>query len=142
MIELLCNHYGTPLPCGEYAFPTPEVLAILTPADLAHIKCGYRAPYIIDAARRTASGSFNPSTLQSEPVEIIKRALLQIHGVGPKVADCVLLYGFGRTDCYPIDVWIKRVMSQLYPSGFPPEIAEHSGIAQQYLFHYARSVRD
>ncbi|MCL2387678.1 MAG: DNA-3-methyladenine glycosylase 2 family protein [Defluviitaleaceae bacterium] len=142
MIELLCQHFGMPLPCGGYTFPTPQALADLTPADLAPIKSGYRAAYIIDAAKHVATGKFDPTTLQSQPSEAIKQALIKIHGIGPKVAECVLLYGFNRIDRYPIDVWVKRIMSQLYPTGFPKEITNHAGIAQQYLFHYARNVKD
>jgi len=140
MIELLCECFGEKLPCGSYAFPAPETLAALNAEDLAPIKCGYRAAYIIDAARRVASGRFSPNILEKLPSDEIFQALLQIHGVGPKVAECVLLYGFGRIERYPIDVWIKRAMSAFFPTGFPDEIKKYSGIAQQFLFHYTRNV--
>jgi len=140
MIECLCECFGEKLACGGYAFPSAEVLAKLSADELAPVRCGYRAAYIIDAARRVANGKFDPTTLEKLSSAEIKQALLEIHGVGPKVADCVLLYGFGRTECYPVDVWIKRVMTEFYPNGFPIEIKEHAGIAQQFLFHYARTI--
>jgi N-glycosylase/DNA lyase len=149
MIELLCENFGDKLSsicncetdaCQGYAFPSAEVLAKLSADELAPIKCGYRAAYVIDAAHRVASGQFEPSVLEKLSSDEIKNELLQIHGVGPKVADCVLLYGFGRTECYPADVWIKRVMTKYYPDGFPKELNEHAGIAQQFLFHYVRNA--
>ena len=133
MIELLCQHFGEKLPCGSFAFPTP---AALVDADLSIIKSGYRAPYILDAAKRTAAGQFNlPATATTDN---LRHALLQVHGVGPKGADCVLLFGYGKLECFPMDVWMKRVMEKLYPTGLPQDLQEHAGIAQQFLFHYAR----
>ncbi|MCL2840435.1 MAG: DNA-3-methyladenine glycosylase 2 family protein [Defluviitaleaceae bacterium] len=139
MISGLCEKYGTKLPCGGYTFPKAETLAILTQEDLADIKTGYRAAYIIDAARCTAEGRFNPTELSQKTSDEIHSQLLKIHGVGPKVADCVLLFGFARIERFPLDVWMKRVMTTLYPQGFPKTLQPYSGIAQQFLFHYART---
>jgi len=136
MVESLCECFGDKLPCGGYAFPSPGQLATLCESDLAPIKCGYRASYVLDAARRAAKTKL--SELNTLCTDEIRSSLLEICGVGPKVADCILLYGFYRTECYPTDVWIKRVMSVFFPEGFPPEIEEYVGIAQQFLFRYAR----
>jgi len=138
MVAQLCMHFGKVLPGGGYAFPTPEALAALAPENLAPVKPGYRAPYIIDAARQVAEDKLNIAALQAKPSDEIQKALIRIHGVGPKVAECVLLYGFGKVERYPVDVWMKRVMASLYPAGFPELLAPTAGIAQQYLFHYAR----
>ena len=137
MISALCESYGEKLENG-FAFPTAEKLAQLTVEDLSIIRSGYRAAYIIDAARQVASGELDLQKLSSLPTEDVRTALLKVHGVGPKVADCILLFGFGRTECFPLDVWMKRVMEKLYPSGFPQELSNIAGIAQQFLFHYAR----
>ena len=137
MISSLCESYGEKLENG-FAFPTAEKLAQLTVEDLSIIKSGYRAAYIIDAARQVASGELDLTKLSLLPTEEVRAALLKVHGVGPKVADCVLLFGFARTECFPLDVWMKRVMEKLYPSGFPTELNDIAGIAQQFLFHYAR----
>jgi len=153
MIEQLCQNFGRELPgmhgragrqandqpCSGSAFPTPQALAGLTENDLAVIKSGYRAAYILDAARRVADGRLDLSGISVQPTEVVRQALLEVHGVGPKVADCVLLFGFGRVECFPLDVWMKRVVAALYPGGFPEEIGQYAGIAQQFLFHYARS---
>ena len=142
MIESLCAHFGTPIETinGDVAhtFPDPKALASLTPQCLAPIKTGYRAPYILDAAQRVACGKLDLQSLATQSTAHVREALLTIHGVGPKVADCVLLFGFGRLECFPLDVWMKRVMSTLYPNGLPNGWQTHAGIAQQFLFHYAR----
>jgi len=139
MVAQLCTHFGKPLPDGGNAFPTPEELCGLSPEALGPVKPGYRAPYILDAARQVANGEICLKALQSQPSHKIYKALQQIHGVGPKVAECVLLFGFGRVEICPMDVWMKRVMNKLYPMGFPEGLEGTAGIAQQYLFHYARS---
>ncbi|MCL1987820.1 MAG: hypothetical protein FWG64_07610 [Firmicutes bacterium] len=146
MIEKLCTNFGEPLQNQNknqngYKFPTPQKLANLTVDDLSPIKAGYRAAYIIDAAKKVNSGELNLYTLQNMSTQNIRNELLKVKGVGPKVADCVLLFGFGKTEVYPIDVWIKRVIAKYYPNGFSkiPDYAATAGIAQQFLFHYERS---
>ena len=139
MIESLCENFGEQLPCGGYTFPTAQSIAALKAEDLSVIRSGYRAPYIIDAATQVANGTLQLDLLHSKPTAEIKKAILQVHGVGPKVADCVLLFGFGRLECIPVDVWIKKVLDKLYPAGFPKELQEYAGLAQQFLFHYARN---
>lgn len=138
MIEALCQSYGKQIAEGYYTFPTPGDISTLAEGDLAHIKMGYRAPYILDAARRVASGALDLQKLLSQPTDVVRDALIAVHGVGPKVADCVLLFGFGRLECFPLDVWMKRVMATLYPDGLPALFTKSAGIAQQFLFHYAR----
>ena len=133
MVARLCNCFGR----GDI-FPAPEDLAGLSEGDLAPIRSGYRAGYIIDAAKRAADGRLDFGKLAQMASEDVRRALMEVHGVGPKVADCVLLYGFGRVECYPLDVWMKRVMAEYYPEGFPEYLLDTAGIAQQFLFHYAR----
>jgi N-glycosylase/DNA lyase len=71
--------------------------------------------------------------------ENAKNELMSILGVGNKVADCALLYGFYRLEAFPEDVWIKRAMNEFYPSGLPTQYKQYAGIAQQYLFHYIRN---
>lgn len=140
MIERLCENFGRLLPCGTgYSFPEATDIASLSEGDLAGIKSGYRADYIIDAARRVSDGRLDLKELQNKPTDDVRKALLEVRGVGPKVADCVLLYGFGRIECFPMDVWMKRVMERYYPGGFPNEFADTAGIAQQFLFHYIRN---
>ena len=123
------------------SFPSAEKLAVLTVDDLAHLRSGYRAPAIIDAAKRTASGELNVSELRTLPHDEARKKLLKVYGVGPKIADCVLLFGLGRFEAFPIDVWIRRAMETLFPNGLPENAKPYAGIAQQYIFHYMRTVK-
>lgn len=142
IVETLCNTWGEPLPGGRSSFPGPEVLASLTEEDLQPLRSGFRAKYILDAARKTASGEVDLGQVALLPTEEAAAELCRIRGVGIKVAHCALLYGFHRIECLPVDVWMKRVMSTMYPQGLPEELLPYAGIAQQYLFHYSRSHPD
>lgn len=139
IIERLCEAYGEKIE-GGYTFPTPEKIAGLTVEDLAVIRSGFRAKYIIDAAQKIASGQVNIESIKAMPFDEAKNELLKIKGVGEKVAQCALLYGFGRVEAFPVDVWVKRIVSELYPDGLPECIKGTEGIAQQYLFHWRRNI--
>ncbi|MEG0115423.1 MAG: DNA-3-methyladenine glycosylase 2 family protein, partial [Hydrogenoanaerobacterium sp.] len=106
--------------------------------ELAPLRSGFRAKYIIDAANKVASGEVNLDDVAKQPLEEARKTLQTIIGVGPKVAECALLYGFGRMECFPLDVWMKRAMKELFPAGLPQCANEYAGIAQQYIFNYAR----
>lgn len=138
IVSRLCENFGDKIADGEYAFPPAERLAGLSEEDLAPLRSGFRAKYILDAARRVADGEIDFDALSSLPLERARKMLMTIKGVGPKVADCALLFGCGRLDAFPVDVWIKRVLARFYPDGFPKEFMDYGGIAQQFLFHYAR----
>ncbi|MDO4565984.1 MAG: DNA glycosylase [Oscillospiraceae bacterium] len=137
IVDSLCRHFGEDLG-GFFDFPTPATLAALKTEDLSPLVCGYRDVYIIDAAQRYAAGEIDEAFLRSAPLDEARRQLLSIKGVGPKVADCVLLFGAHRLEAFPRDVWIKRAMSALFPDGLPESALPIAGIAQQYIFHYAR----
>lgn len=139
IVETLCRTFGTPIADGFYSFPTAERLAQLTVEELTPLRCGFRAKYILDAAQRVADGRVPLEEIAAMPLPEAQAALMQIYGVGVKVAQCALLYGFYRTECLPVDVWMRRVMETMFPSGLPKELLPHAGLAQQYLFHYARS---
>ncbi len=139
IIERLCENFGEDLG-GAYSFPEPEKIARLTVEDLAPLRAGFRAKYIIDAAQKIASGEVDIEKIKTLPLADAKAELLKIKGVGEKVAQCALLYGFGRVDAFPIDVWVKRIIEELYPNGLPKCMEGTQGIAQQYLFHWRRNV--
>ncbi len=148
IIEALCNNYGKDLGHGFFSFPDAKTLACLTPADLAFLKAGYRDSYIIDASEKILSNSLDMDIIKNAPIDEARKEISKIKGVGPKVADCILLFGVSRYEVFPTDVWMKKVLSSLY--GFenltPNEInkfakekfAPYQGYAQQYLFNYAR----
>lgn len=139
LVERLCALCGRPLESGQYAFPTPEQLAACTEEQLATLRAGWRAAYLADAAQKVLGPLPGPETLAALPLADARAALMTIHGVGPKVADCTLLYGLGRWDAFPLDVWMKRAMAQLFPRGIPVCCRGTQGIAQQFIFAYARA---
>lgn len=121
-----------------YNLPSPERLASLTVEDLAPVKLGYRAKYLIETAKTVC--------VRGLPED--GQALSELYGVGPKVASCIALFGMGDTASFPIDVWVARVMHELY--GFAEKdktamadfaadkFGKLGGFAQQYLFYYMR----
>lgn len=142
IVARLCGAYGEPEGAGWHAFPKPEALACRSKEDLLRLGCGYRAGYLIDASRRVAAGSLDLSALRELPLGEAREKLMEIEGVGPKVADCALLYGLHRLDAFPVDVWMKRAMDRLFPGRAPADFGPYAGIAQQYIFHYSRNHSD
>lgn len=132
IISRLTEHYGH--------FPTTIELSTETPESLGFLRAGFRAKYIVDAAQKVSSGKISLKELEQMPIEDARKTLMTIKGVGPKVAECVLLFGMYRTEAFPVDVWIKRVMEKYYPNGLPECTKGIEGIAQQYLFHYIRNI--
>lgn len=140
IVERLCRGWGEELPgTGLFTFPGPEVLAPRTEEELAPLRAGWRTAYILDAARRVAEGRLDLAEVAKLPTPAAERRLLEVKGVGVKVARCTLLFGFGRVECIPMDVWMKRVMAEYYPGGFPRYLRPYGGIAQQVLFYDIRS---
>lgn len=138
IIGRLCESFGEKLP-GGYAFPTAKQLEGVTPEDLAPLRAGFRARYICDAVSKVNSGVIDLAEIDSLPLIPAREKLKAIVGVGDKVADCVLLFAFHKTDAFPKDVWVKRIMSEFYPQGLPECTLGIEGIAQQYLFDYVRN---
>lgn len=148
----LRERYGTRLTGDEtlFAYPTPERIAALTENDLRACRLGFRAKNLLGAARMIASGEIDLAAIAALPDDEARAQLCRLPGVGEKVANCALLFGFERVRAFPIDVWIERVLRRIY---FPRKrtvtarrLREFSatyfgpfgGYAQQYLFHYAR----
>lgn len=140
-IDKLCKKYGEEILPNHYAFPTIEQLANITKEDLSELGLGYRDDYIVDCVQKVYSGEIKLEDVAKMSLEDAKKELLKIKGVGPKVCDCVLLFGFYKTECFPVDTWIKKVLAEYYPKGFPKKYSETAGIAQQYLFHYMRTKK-
>lgn len=148
IIERLCERYGKPI--GEsFDFPAAETLANLSVRELEECGTGYRAPYIASTAKMITEG-FDLNGLANVPYLEARQKLQELPGVGPKVADCIALYSLGFTEAFPGDVWMKRVLKCVY--GFcgsdaqmrefvSAKFGKYAGLAQQYLFHYARNNR-
>ena len=138
IIKRLCEKYGDEICEGWYSFPSADVLSKLTVEELEAIGTGYRGKYIKKLADDVACGRINLNKIKHMRLEEAKAALLDIYGVGIKVANCALLFGFQFVECFPVDVWMKRVL-EFYPNGLPECFKGYEGIAQQYLFHWARN---
>ena len=139
IIDRLCRLLGEHLGGDDYSFPSAQRIAEAGIDALAPIRAGFRAKYIIDAAEKVANGEIDIEKIYSLSLDEGRDELIKIKGVGEKVAQCSLLYGFGKVDAFPVDVWVKRIMSELYPDGLPECTNGVRGIAQQYLFHWRRN---
>lgn len=135
-VEALCDRFGEPVPgTARKAFPTPQTLAAQSEAQLRTCALGYRTPYLLDAARRVASGQLDLAALAAQPDDMLLAALCTVHGVGVKVAECVLLFAYARHAHVPIDVWIRRVIDLRYGGVSPfPGYGPYAGVYQQYMF--------
>lgn len=140
IIERLCENFGE-YKNGYYTFPSAEKLASLTLDDLQVLRSGFRAKYLLDAAKKVVNKEVDLNNLKNMPLEEARNELMKIVGVGPKVADCCLLFSHHHTSAFPKDVWIKRAMEVLFQGKLPECAAEYAGIAQQYIFFYARDTK-
>lgn len=135
MYTRLSQTYGKEVLDTWHAFPFASEMGHATEGDLRKLGMGFRAPYLIDAIQ-------NHSLLEQIPSLDFDQALaklMTIRGVGPKVGHCILLYAFHRMEAFPMDTWMKKVMASWFPGKDSTYFAPYAGIAQQYLFHYART---
>jgi N-glycosylase/DNA lyase len=143
IIETLCREFGEIIIFKDkkyYTFPSAEKVAKLDVESLDPLRCGYRAKYIIGAAKAVADGSLRLEALSQSSLYTARTALKELKGVGDKVADCVMLFGLHMLDAFPVDVWIKRAIKDYYNSNFDPSVfSPYAGIAQQYIFFYIRN---
>ncbi len=153
IVRRICETYGKKAGVVDgktyYAFPSLKALNGLSEADFRDLKVGFRAPYLKDAVDKLVSKEIVGSKLSGMSYEEAKAKLISIKGVGDKVANCVLLFGLGFTNAFPVDVWIKRIMEDLYfhkdtdkdviEAFGKDKFGEYGGFAQQYLFIYAQN---
>lgn len=142
IIKRLCENFGDRIDDENYSFPSYEKLKDVTVEELGVLRAGFRAKYIADAVSKLNSEEISLESIKKMPIEQARQELMKIKGVGAKVAECTLLYGFGRKEAFPVDVWVKRIMSELYPDGLPECTKDVEGIAQQYLFHWRRNLKE
>lgn len=169
MLFKLSSKFGHKVCLDAYdfhAFPTPEELAAASDHELAECGLGYRAKYVHETARTVYENQFDFEHLRKLGYEDAKEQLLNLRGVGPKAADCILLFSLGRLEAFPVDVWIRRAILKHYPGLFPEGFvarikqkdtltrAEYeklslfgrtyfgkfAGYAQEYLYHYERTM--
>lgn len=135
IISAMCLAYGE-----NGAFPTADALVSAGEEGLFALRTGFRAGYIYDASKKVQSGEIDLEEVAAcSDYEKCSEMLCRIKGVGPKVSACALLFGFGKTEAFPIDVWMRRSLEAHFPNGFDPAcLGKYAGIAQQYLFYYER----
>ena len=154
IVRSLCECFGSPVkvPQGHapaHTFPSAAQIASATEAGLRACRMGFRAPNLLATAKRIAAGQINLPSLAHKDYAAARNALLQLPGVGEKIANCVLLFACGFQEAFPVDVWVRKALLQLYfprrrPS--PQRLLNFTrtyfglnpGYAQQYLFHYMR----
>lgn len=155
IIERIAKKYGTEIEFREktyYTFPTPEMLKDATVQDFRNLGLGFRDKRVYETVQETLSGKIDLSKIKDENnIEKLREELLKIQGVGPKVADCIMLFALKKYQVFPVDVWVRRVISELYFKNneqSPKEIQKFAqnqygnlaGLAQQYLFYWRRDT--
>jgi N-glycosylase/DNA lyase len=155
LVKEIARQYGRPHEIDDrliYSLPPPEDLAGCGDSRLRACGVGFRAPYLIEAARMVCDGSIDFKAVEALSYEEGRELLKSIPGVGDKIADCVLLFAFSKYEAFPVDVWIKRAVEKVYFKSRrvkPGEIREFgrnhfgkvAGYAQEYIYHYARAGR-
>ena len=123
-----------------YSFPTPQELSKVTIEQLSGCSLGYRDKYVYQATLDVVSGAAKIESWKDIDDDALMQKLLALYGVGVKVANCEILFGYHRLDAFPKDVWINKVLDSQYPQGFLfDKYKPYNGVMQQYLFFYSRS---
>lgn len=135
LYDRLSKAYGTKIDESHYAFPRPEQLKGVTKQELHDLGVGFRDSYILAAVERS-DDILSIKDLSDEKADKILQAT---KGIGPKVSACIRLFGLHNFEVFPKDVWIKKVMNTWFPDETEKKFAPYQGLAQQYLFHYART---
>lgn len=141
-VEMLAEKFGHPKDTSHetvFTFPTPKDLEKVSSDELKECGLGYRVRYVLDAIHKTAEGVLDMKALFAYNDAHLLEALQQVDGVGKKVANCVALFGYGRSACVPVDVWISRAIKDGCGGESPfPLFGDNAGIIQQYIFYYEK----
>ncbi len=148
-VQELSRRIGTEVEGYGHGFPAPDDVVEAGEERLRNIGLGYRAPYVVESARMIAEDEFDAERVQELPYEEAHEEIQRLHGVGPKVGDCVLLFSLNYTEAVPIDTWMQRAIEDHYPElvgsnyeetaeNFRRRFGGYAGYAQNYLFHLVR----
>lgn len=154
-IDNISKTYGTYIESIDdvayYSFPSPEQLALVSIEDYRTMGVGYRDKYLYHMVQYVLENTDTFESLSTYENKPLREALLSLKGIGPKIADCILLFAFHRMYAFPVDTWVKKIMKTLYLQqdtkdkeilAFAEEkFGDYAGIAQQYLFYYSRSSK-
>lgn len=143
-VKKLCQRFGQMIttPDDELYFTFPEPGLLCDVSDLQGLGLGYRDKYLAGLAAAITAGALDLDKLEAMDYNRAKAVLKAVPGIGEKVANCVLLYGMGHLEAFPVDTWIRRVLEREFPDGFPLErYAGFAGLVQQIIFYYERKMR-
>ena len=149
LVASISEKWGNKLTDNMYSFPNAKQIEKVCEDDFRGLKTGFRAAYLCDAIEKVLKGDIAEKVLRTSSLKECEDLLCNIKGVGPKVANCIMLFSLGKREAFPIDVWMKRIMEELYFDGkeqclktiaalASDKFGEYGGYAQQYLFAYAR----
>ena len=147
IVERISEKFGKKL--GDfYAFPTIDELSLADENFFKSVGAGYRAPYLVNVIKQLKTEEFDIEKMKKLSTKELRKLLIKLSGVGPKVADCILLFGFSRGDVFPVDTWGEKIYKQIFLGNlkdrnkitdfFVETFGDLAGIAQQYLFFYKR----
>ncbi len=145
ILNTICQNYGEILFDDVYSFPDIARLSKVTSLDYKKMGAGYRSEYLVNTIKKLQTKDFDLDYLSSLQTPLLRKKLLELDGVGPKVADCILFFGFSRSDVFPVDTWIRKGYKLFcLKNRSDKEISKYfisifsnlSGFAQQYLFNY------
>ena len=156
IIEKICEKFGSNMG-NFFAFPTPNQLQCATEQDFKDLGAGYRAKFLVNVIKHFANFDF--ASFQSKSVAEMEKELLSITGIGQKVADCIMLYGYHKMEYFPVDTWIEKVYREYFAPNkikksskklnrlkirqfLTEKFGSFSGYAQQYLFYYERTQKN
>ncbi len=153
-VNCMSMRFGIPIELDGYrdfAFPTVQALASASADELVDCGLGFRSSYVVQTSRIIYEEGWDLGAMAAMPYEQAKAQLMRLPGVGPKVADCVLLFSMGKGEAFPVDIWIKRAVEKLYFGGqarsvkqvqeFGKRFGRYAGYAQEFLYYYARMKR-
>ncbi|MDR1240682.1 MAG: DNA-3-methyladenine glycosylase 2 family protein [Oscillospiraceae bacterium] len=138
IIKKFCEIFGKKRK-DYFMFPSPKIISGLTQKDLEPIKAGFRSAYLIDAAKKVDNLDIDLEKINELNLNEMRNIFKTVKGVGPKIAECVLLYGFHKFEAFPSDVWIKKSMEKFFPGKTSEFFGKYAGVAQQYLYYWART---
>ncbi|MGM0379803.1 MAG: DNA glycosylase [Bacillota bacterium] len=155
-IHKLSKNYGKFLKTinnkDYYSFPTADVIANLTVDELRDMGVGYRDKYLKKSAQMINNGEIDLNQINKLPIDKARNVLKKLHGVGNKVADCILIFGSNKTQAFPVDTWVKKVLNHYYSidskdaktlrNFSKKHFGPYAGYAQQYLFYYIKETKD
>ena len=136
LYDRLSRNYGHEVEPGYFSFPTKDELKNVSIEDYRALGCGFRAPFLVDAVAKADM----LDTIDDMDFDSAMDALMTIKGIGPKVASCILIFSYQKREGFPMDVWMKKVMSTYYPGKDKSYFSPYEALSQQYLFSWIRMI--